>query len=103
MDGLKIDGTLPVALTVLDGQTTIKSKKVIMQQMTSIGYLQAQASIEPGQFIAIADLAAMTKLIDKDGKEYALTYDIVGHSSRANLDYLNDLKAQLDAKERAES
>lgn len=103
MDGLKIDGTLPVALTVLDGQTAIKSKKVIMRQMTSIEYLQAQASIETGQFIAIADLAAMTKLIDKDGKEHALTYDIVGHSSRANLDYLNDLKAQLDAKERAES
>lgn len=103
MEGLKIDGTLPVALTVLDGQTTIKSKKVIMQQMTSIEYLQAQASIKTGQFIAIADLAAMTKLVDKDGKEHALTYDIVGHSSRANLDYLNDLKAQLDAKERAES
>lgn len=103
MDGLKINGTLPVTLTVLDGQTTIKSKKVIMQQMTAIEYLQAQASLDAGQFIVISDLAAMTKLIDNDGKEHALTYDMLGNSSRANLDYLNDLKAQLDAKERAES
>ncbi|WP_336021373.1 hypothetical protein [Acinetobacter pittii] len=103
MDQIQIEGTLPVALKKLVGQTDIKSQKVVMRQMTAIEYLQAQASIEVGQFVHIADLAAMTKLVDDEGDEHEITYDMLGHSSRANLNYLTDLRTTLDAKEAAES
>ncbi|MFW2122860.1 hypothetical protein ACG94O_07740 [Acinetobacter ursingii] len=100
---IRVEGTLPVALKKLDGQTEIKSKQIVMRQMTAIEYLQGQTSIKEGQFIAIADLAAMTKLVDANGIEHDITYDMLGHSSRSNLDYLNAKRAELDAKEAAES
>ncbi|CAM4094667.1 hypothetical protein [Acinetobacter pragensis] len=98
---IQIEGTLPVALKALDGQTEIKSKKVVMRQLTAIEYMQAQADSEAGQFIGITDLAAMTKLVDADGKEHKITYDMLGNSSRSNLDYLNEKLAELKAKEAA--
>ncbi|RKG41462.1 MULTISPECIES: hypothetical protein [Acinetobacter] len=97
----QVEGTLPVALKALDGQTEIKSKKIVMRQMTAIEYMQSQADTEAGQYIGIADLAAMTKLVDEDGKEHAITYDMLGNSSRSNLDYLNEKLAELKAKEAA--
>lgn len=95
----QVEGTLPVALKALDGQTEIKSKKIVMRQMTAIEYMQSQADTEAGQYIGIADLAAMTKLVDEDGKEHAISYDMLGNSSRSNLDYLNEKLAELKAKE----
>lgn len=103
MEQIQVEGTLPVALKKLVGQTDIKSRKVVMRQMTAIEYLQAQASTEAGQFISIADLAFMTKLIDDEGNEHDISYDMLGYSSRANLVYLTDLRETLDAKEAAES
>lgn len=103
MDQLKIEGTLPVALKKLVGQTTIVSKKVIMFQITAIEYIEAQATLTEGQYISIGDLTAMTKLIDENGQEHEITYDMLGHSSRSNLDYLRGLKEKLEAKEQAES
>ncbi|ENX46642.1 MULTISPECIES: hypothetical protein [Acinetobacter] len=100
---IQVKGTLPVALKKLDGQTEIKSKQIVMRQMTAIEYIQAQASITEIQYVAISDLAIMTKLIDADGKEHEITYDMLGNSSRANLDYLREKRAELDAKEAAES
>lgn len=100
---MQVEGTLPVALKKLVGQTTIESKQIVMTQMTAIEYLQAQANMKEGQFIGIADLAAMTKLVDQDGTEHDITYDMLGHSSKSNLDYLNLKKSELEAKERAES
>ena len=32
----QVEGMLPVALKALDGQTEIKSKKIVMRQMTAI-------------------------------------------------------------------
>ena len=96
---IQIEGTLPVALKALDGQTEIKSKKIVMRQLTAIEYMQSQADTEAGQYIGIADLAAMTKLVDEDGKEHAISYDMLGNSSRSNLDYLNEKLAELKAKE----
>ncbi|RLL17888.1 hypothetical protein [Acinetobacter chengduensis] len=98
---IQVEGELPVALKVLDGQTEIKSKKVVMRQMTAIEYMQSQADTEAGQYIGIADLAAMTKLVDADGKEHTISYDMLGNSSRSNLDYLNEKVIELKAKEAA--
>ena len=100
---IQVEGTLPVALKALDGQTEIKSKNIVMRQLTAIEYIQSQAAIAAGQYIAIADLAAMTKLVDESGKEHEITYDMLGHSSKSNLDYLNRKKEELEAKEQAES
>ena len=36
MDRLEIEGELPVALKLVDGQTELKLKKVVMHQMTAI-------------------------------------------------------------------
>ncbi|KCX14512.1 hypothetical protein QWI44_08180 [Acinetobacter pittii] len=99
----QIEGTLPTALKKLVGQTDIKSRNIVMRQPTAIEYLEAQAKIGVGQFVHIADLAAMTKLVDDEGDEHEITYDMLGHSSRANLKYLEGLRDALDAKEAAES
>ncbi|OTG68312.1 hypothetical protein B9T25_06420 [Acinetobacter sp. ANC 4470] len=103
MDQIKVEGELPVALKKLVGQTTIESKKIVMIQLTAIEYYQAQAGMKEGQWIGIADLVAMIKLIADDGAEHEISYDMLGHSSKANIDYLNTLKSQLEAKEKAES
>lgn len=103
MEQVELKGTLPVALKVLVGQDVIISKAIVMRQMTAIEYLQAQSNVAAGQFISIADLASMTKLVDEDGTEHAISYDMLGHSSRANLDYLGTLREELDAKERADN
>lgn len=100
---MKIEGTLPVALKLLDGQAEIKSKAVVMTQMTAIEYLESQAKITQGHYIDIADLAAMTKLVDEQGAEHVITYEMLGHSSKANLKYLAELREELNAKEEAES
>ena len=97
----QVEGTLPVALKALDGQTEIKSKKIVMRQMTAIEYMQSQSN-NFGQYIAISDLAAMTKLVDDDGKEHEITYEMLGNSSKSNLDYLNEKLAELKEKEAAE-
>jgi viroplasmin and RNaseH domain-containing protein len=99
---MQVEGTLPVALKALDGQTEIKSKKIVMRQMTVIEYMQSQTDSEAGQYISIADLAAMTKLVDADGNEHKISYDMLGNSSRSNLDYLNEKLEELKAKEAAE-
>ena len=98
----QVEGTLPVALKALDGQTEISSKKIVMRQMTAIEYMQSQAAVEPDQWIAIADLAVMTKLVDEDGKEHEITYNMLGHSSKSNLEYLNAKLKELEEKEKAE-
>lgn len=103
MDQLEIEGELPVALKLVDGQTELKLKKVVMRQMTAIEYVESQAKLEPGCYIGIADVATMTKLVSEDGEEHQISYSMLGHSSRSNLDYLTSLKDQLDAKEKAES
>ncbi|OTG87700.1 hypothetical protein B9T31_04170 [Acinetobacter sp. ANC 4558] len=103
MDRIYVEGELPVALKLIVGQTEHAIKKVMMRQMTAIEYVQSQAALEPDCYIGIADVAAMTKLIDEDNHEHIITYDMLGNSSRSNLDYLNKLKNQLEAKEKAES
>ena len=69
MDRLEIEGELPVALKLVDGQTELKLKKVVMHQMTAIEYVESQAKLEPGCYTGIADMPAMTKLIREEGKK----------------------------------
>ena len=100
MQRTQIEGTLPIAIHLVVQQTPIKLKQVRMTQMTAIESIQA---VQPGEYIAIAELAYMTKLIDEQGCEHQLTYDLLGHSSRKNLAYLQDMRDRLDAKEEAEN
>lgn len=99
---IQIDGVLPVAIKALDGQTEIKSKNIVMRQMTAEEYLNAQIEVKEGQFIDICDLIAMTKLVDEHGSEHLISYDMLAKSSRANLKYLRDKRDELEAKEQAE-
>lgn len=99
---IQIEGILPVAIKALDGQTEIKSKNIVMRQMTAEEYLNAQIEVKEGQFIDICDLIAMTKLVDEHGNEHLISYDMLAKSSRANLKYLRDKRDELEAKEQAE-
>lgn len=98
-----VEGTLPVTLKKMVGQTTIESKKVVMRAMTTLQYLQSQATSKEGDFLAISDLAAMTKLIDEKGEEHVITYDMLAHTSKLNFDYLTSLKTKIEKKEKAAS
>lgn len=98
-----IEGELPIAIKLTVGQEHLSLKKVIMTQMTAVEYLEAQVKILPGQYIAIGDLALMTKLIDDQGQAHQMTYEMLATSSKSNLKYLDELKDSLEAKEQAES
>lgn len=98
---MEIKGTLPVALKTVVGQKEIACKNIVMHQLTVIEYLEAQANAKNEHFRIVTELAAMTKLVADDGSEYQVSYDMLGHSSRVNLDYLVRLRDDLDAKEQA--
>ncbi len=98
-----IEGELPVAIKLTVGQEHLSLKKVIMTQMTAVEFLEAQVKILPGQYIAIGDLASMTKLIDEKGNAHQMTYEMLATSSKSNLKKLEELKDSLEAKEQAES
>lgn len=99
----QIPGELPIAIHLVVEQQHLKLKKVVMTQLSAIESIHAQAKLLEGQYITIGELASMTKLQDDHGNEYPLTYDLLGHSSRKNFDYLKELRDQLDAKEIAEN
>lgn len=100
---LHIEGELPVAIKLTVGQEHLSLKKVIMTQMTAVEYLEAQAKIVPGAYVAIADLVLMTKLIDDQGNAHQMTYEMLATSSKSNLNYLEKLNSDLEAKEKAAS
>lgn len=100
---MKITGALPIPISVLTGQKTVKCRDVIMSQITVAQSLAAQSQLQPNQYIVLAELAAMTTLVGDDGHEYQLTYDALASTSRQNLHALQSLSAALDAKEQAES
>lgn len=99
---IKIEGTLPVAIKALDGQTEIKSKNIVMRQMTAEEYLNAQAETEAGQYLDISELTSMTKLVDEHAVEHSISYDMLAKSSKSNLKYLREKRDELEAKELAE-
>lgn len=98
-----INGELPVAITILDGQTPVRLKQINMQQLTVGESMQVQSKLKEGQWVGLGELAAMVHLVDESGKSYPLTYEALESSSRQNLGYLDGLRTQLDAKEQAES
>ncbi len=100
MQRTQIEGELPIGIHLVVEQKPVKLKKVIMTQISAIESIEA---INPGEYIAIAELAFMTKLVDENGKQHSLTYTDLGHSSRKNLVYLQELREKLDAKEEAEN
>ena len=97
---MTLEGQLPVGIATTGPQPLTH---VVMTQLTIEQSLKTQMSLKPDQFVVVGELAAMTKLVDDLGVTHELTYDLLGASSRQNLDYLSDLRTQLDAKERADS
>jgi hypothetical protein len=97
---MTLEGQLPVAIAP---KGTSALTHVVMTQLTIEQSLKTQMSLKPDQFVVVGELAAMTKLVDQWGESFDLTYEMLGSSSRQNLDYLTDLRASLDAKERADS
>jgi hypothetical protein len=98
-----VEGTLPVAVKVLAGQETLKLKKVRLEALTVEQALKVQSGLKSDQYVGLAELSAQVTLIDENGDEYALDYDLLMSTTKQNLDYLTGLKVQLDAKEQAES
>lgn len=101
MEKISIEDNLPVAITVLNGDTEIKCSKFIMSSMTAVEYVQAQANTKAGQYLSILDVVSMTKVIDDAGTEYELDYEQIGDGSHFNLIRLNEAKAELEAKVKA--
>ncbi|MEY2862826.1 MAG: hypothetical protein RLY58_533 [Pseudomonadota bacterium] len=98
---MTLEGQLPVAIAP---KGTSALTHVVMTQLTIEQSLKTQMSLKPDQFVVVGELAAMTKLVDHEsGESFDLTYEMLGSSSRQNLDYLTDLRASLDVKERADS
>ena len=100
---LFVEGQFPVAIKVLDGQTELKLKKFEMSTLTVQQALELQSNLKPDQYIGLAEICEQTKLVDDRGNYHDLSYDGLMSSSSQNLSYLTAKKAELDAKEQAES
>ncbi|WP_336939172.1 hypothetical protein [Acinetobacter modestus] len=98
-----VEGQLPVAIKVLDAQTELKLKNFEMSTLTVQQALELQSSLEPGQYVGVAEVCEQTKLVDDRGNYHDLSYDELMLSSSQNLSYLTAKKAELEAKEQAES
>ena len=98
-----VEGTFPVAIKVLDGQTELKLKKFKLKAITLEEALAAQQGLTNSHYVGIAELCAATELLDDDGKSYALEYDSLIKSSSQNFKELESKKVALDLKEAAES
>lgn len=101
MEPVKIQGTLPVPITILKDKKALHVREVEMSALTVEQSLRAQVALTDGQFVGIGELAACTVLVDAEGGQHALAYAQLAGSSRQNWEYLQGLKAELDAKERA--
>lgn len=100
---MQITGTLPIALTILKDDEAVKLKSVVMRPLTVGTALDAQAKLGEKDYVVIAEYAQMTKLVDETGTEHDISYALLRDTSKQNFDYLTTLKADLDAKEAAES
>ena len=100
---LFIEGTLPVAISVLDGQTTLKLNKIILYSLSALDGLQAQANLKADQFVVLGKYAASIKLVDENNAQHPLTYEALAATSDQNLVYLSELRETLNVKERAET
>lgn len=100
MQRTQITGTLPIPIVLVHEQQTLRLNSIRLSQLNAIEAIEA---VKPGEYIEIAELAKMTTLLDENGKEYTLSYADLAYSSRRNLQYLRDLRADLDVKEDAEN
>ena len=100
---MKVIGTLPVAIAILIASEAIKIKSVVMRPLTVGQALDSQSGLGTTDYVVIAEYAQMTKLVDDTGAEHDISYAMMRDTSKQNFDYLTTLKAELDAKEIAES
>ena len=97
-----VEGTFPVAIKVLDGQTEHKIKNFKLRSLTVEESLDIQTNVVGKKYIGVVELCGATELIDVDGNVHALEYDAFINSPTQNLRYLENKKVELDAKESAE-
>lgn len=102
MKNIFVEGTFPVAIKVLDGQTELKIKDFKLRSLTVEESLDIQTATLGKKYIGVVELCGATDLIDADGKVHTLEYDAFINSSTQNLRYLENKKVELDAKESAE-
>lgn len=100
---MQVTGKLPVPITVLVGQKTVKCRDVIVKQITVAQSLEAQSQLKANQYVLLSEIAAMTTLVDEQNAHHQLTYDALASTSRQNLHALQSLVVEVDAKELAES
>lgn len=103
MEPVKIQGTLPVPIVILKDRKAAPLREVELSALTVEQSLRAQTALKEGQFIGIGELAAQVVLVDASGERHALSYEQLAATSRQNWEYLQALRAELDAKERAAS
>ena len=96
-----VEGTFPVAIKVLNGQTELKLKKFKLHAITLEEALAAQQGLKGDQYGGVAELCAATELLDDEGNPYELLYDSLMKSSSQNFKELEAKKIILDAKEAA--
>lgn len=97
-----VEGSFPVAIKVLDGQTEHKIKNFRLRSLTVEESLDIQIAAVGKKYIGVVELCGATDLIDADGNIHALEYDAFINSSSQNVRYLENKKLELDAKESAE-
>ncbi|WP_277560716.1 hypothetical protein [Acinetobacter beijerinckii] len=100
---LSVIGLLPVAMTVLVANKTVKCTSIELSDLTTGELFEARKQTKEGEFIAISEFVAKAKLVDGEGNKHDVTYAMLRDMSSANFKKLEELDYDLQAKLNAES
>lgn len=81
MERTKIEGTLPVATTLVAEQQPLKLKKVVMTQLRVLRVFKPKVSCWWVNIFRLKNWPPMTRLVDVEGNEHnnSMTHWVIHH------------------------
>lgn len=100
---LSVIGALAVAMTVLVEDKAVKCTRIELSDVSTGDLFAARTTAIEGEYLALHEFVAKTKLIAPDGNKHPVTYEMLRDTSSANFKKLEELDYQLQLKLSAES
>lgn len=95
---LSVSGSLVVAVTVLHKGQAVECKDAVVSDLTTGELFAARTKAKEGEFWTVHEMAAKTKLIDAQGNQHQLTYEMLCDTSSTNFKKLEELDFELQLK-----
>lgn len=95
---LSVTDALVVAMTVLHKGQAVECKNAVVSDLTTGELFTARSQAKEREFWAVHEMAAKTKLIDAQGNQHQLTYEMLCDTSSSNFKKLEELDFELQLK-----